>query len=322
VLFPFAEYWWLYLAFSILVMGLLAIDLSFHRKAHTISAREALAWMGLWVALALVFNLGLYWFTSSRLSPEMARRLSLEFLAGYVVEESLSVDNMFVFALIFRHFAVPSKYQHRVLFYGVLGAMVFRGIFIGIGSALIRFDWVLTVFGAFLIITGMRMAFSAEKEIHPEKNLLVRWAGRILPVAPQFDEGRFVTRAGGGRRFTPLVIVLLLLESTDIMFAVDSVPAVFAVTREPFIVYTSNVFAILGLRAMYFLLAGAMDRFHLLRYGLAAVLVFVGLKMIWLDDFFGGHFPVGLSLGIIGAAIGAAIALSLLFPTNGKRRLA
>jgi tellurite resistance protein TerC len=239
-----------------------------------------------------------------------------------VVEESLSVDNMFVFALIFRHFGVPAKHQHQVLFYGVLGAMIFRGIFIGIGSALVRFDWVLLLFGVFLIITGIRMTFSGEKEIRPEKNLLVRWAGRILPLSPRFDEGRFVTTANGIRQFTPMLIVLLLLETTDIMFAVDSVPAVFAVTRDPFIVYTSNVFAILGLRSMYFLLAGAMDRFHLLRYGLAAVLVFVGLKMTWLDHSFGGKFPIGISLAIIAVAIGLSIGLSLLFPPGGTRRLA
>jgi tellurite resistance protein TerC len=320
-LFPFFEYWWLYLAFSSLVVGLLAIDLSFHRQAHAISAREALLWMGVWIALALAFNAALYLFASSRVPPDAARRLSLEFLAGYIVEESLSLDNMFVFALIFRHFAVPGKYQHRVLFYGVLGAMVFRAIFIGIGSALIRFEWILAVFGMFLVITGVRMAFSGEKQIEPGKNPIVRWASRFLPIAPQFDGGRFVSTAGGVRRFTPLVLVLLLLETTDILFAVDSVPAVFAVTREPFIVYTSNVFAILGLRAMYFLLAGAMDRFHMLRYGLSVVLVFVGVKMTWLDHWFGGRFPIVASLAFIGGVIGAAIVLSLVFPSSRAPRV-
>ena len=296
VLFPFADFWWLYLAFACVVGVLLAIDLTLHRKAQSIPPRQALAWMGVWVGAALAFNLGLYIYLAGRYPAETARRVSLEFLAGYVVEESLSVDNMFVFALIFRHFAIPAKDQHRALFYGVLGAMVFRGIFIAIGTALMRFEWVLMVFGAFLVITGVRMAFAGEKQVDPEKSWVMRWRGRL----------------------SPLIVVVLLLESTDILFAVDSVPAVFAVTREPFIVYTSNVFAILGLRSMYFLLAGALERFHLLRYGLAAVLVFVGLKMSLLDHWFGGRFPIGWSLGIIAALLAAAMGASLA--TAGRAR--
>jgi tellurite resistance protein TerC len=314
VLFPFTEYWWIYLVFGAVVAALLAIDLTLNRKAHVILFREAAVWTGIWIALALAFNYGLYLFASSRLPAEAARRLSLEFLAGYVVEESLSIDNMFVFALIFRHFAIPAQYQHKVLFYGVLGAMVFRAIFVGIGSALVRFDWVLILFGLFLIVTGIRMAWEREASIDPSKNVLLRWAGRLFPVTPDFHGGSFFKSIDGVRHATPLFMVLLLLETTDVVFAVDSVPAVFGVTREPLIVYTSNIFAILGLRAMYFLLSGAIDRFHMLRYGLAAVLVFVGLKMTWLDHQFGGRFPIGISLGIIGAVIGGAIALSLLFP--------
>jgi tellurite resistance protein TerC len=318
VLFPFAEFWWIYLGFGILVVCLLAVDLALHRNAHAVTFREAGLWTAVWVALALIFNYGLYLFASTRLPAEAARRISLEFLAGYIVEESLSVDNMFVFALIFRHFAIPARYQHKVLFYGVLGAMVFRAIFVAGGAALVRFDWVLILFGLFLIVTGIRMVWEGETRIDPDKSRLLRWAGRLLPVTTDCTGGRFFQKVRGVRHATPLFMVVLLLETTDIMFAVDSVPAVFAVTREPLIVYTSNVFAILGLRSLYFLLSGAIDRFHLLRYGLAAVLVFVGLKMTWLDHLFGGRFPIGISLGIIGVVIAAAIALSLVFPKRGR----
>jgi tellurite resistance protein TerC len=314
VLFPFSEYWWFYAAFGGLVACLLSVDLMLHRNARAVSWREAALWTGVWIALALVFNYALYLFAAARLPAETARRLSLEFLAGYVVEESLSVDNMFVFALIFRHFAIPERYQHKVLFYGVAGAMVFRAIFVAVGAALVRFEWVLILFGVFLIVTGIRMALEREKQIEPGKSALLRWASRLFPMTEDYSGGRLFQRIDGVRHGTPLLMVVLLLETTDIMFAVDSVPAVFAVTREPLIVYTSNVFAILGLRSLYFLLSGAMDRFHLLRYGLAAILVFVGLKMTWLDHLFGGRFPIGISLAIIGAVIGAAIGLSLVVP--------
>jgi tellurite resistance protein TerC len=299
-LFPFADYWWLYLAFTGLIGCLLAFDLTNHRKAHAISFAEATLWTSVWIALALAFSYALYRFTAIRLPEAAARQITLEFLTGYVVEESLSIDNMFVFALIFRYFAVPGKFQHRVLFYGVLGAMICRAIFIGIGSALIRFDWIMTVFGIFLIFTGIRMAWSDEKRIEPDKSPVIRLARRFLPVTPDLHEGRFFARVNGVWHITPLMFVLLFLETTDVMFAVDSVPAVFAVTREPFVVYTSNVFAILGLRAMYFMLAGAMDRFYALKYGLGVVLVF------------GGRFPIGVSLGIIAAVIALSIVFSLV----------
>jgi tellurite resistance protein TerC len=320
VLFPFAEYWWVYLAFAALVVCLLALDLALHGNTRAISFRVAALWTTVWVALALGFNYALYLFAATRLPADAARGLSLEFLAGYAVEESLSVDNMFVFALIFRHFAIPARYQHKVLFYGVLGAMIFRAIFIATGSALVRFEWALVLFGVFLIVTGIRMVRDGEPHIDPGKSVLLRWAGRIFPVTADFAGGRFFQRVGGVRHATPLLMVLLLLETTDVMFAVDSVPAVFAVSREPLVVYTSNIFAILGLRSLYFLLSGAVDRFHLLRYGLAIVLVFVGLKMTWLDHLFGGRFPIGFSLAIIGAVIAVAIALSLAFP-RGRAEL-
>ncbi len=254
------------------------------------SIRKAALWTAFWVSSALVFAGGLWLLFSPR--------IALEFMAGYVVEESLSIDNMFVFALVFRYFGVRLEDQRRVLFWGVLGAIVFRGIFVIIGSALVRFEWVLVIFGLFLIFTGIKMALGREKEIHPEKSLIVKWAKRWLPIT----------------RRHPILIVLLVLETTDIVFAVDSVPAVFGVTREPLVVYTSNIFAVLGLRSMYFLLAGALDRFHALNYGLAAVLIFVGLKMVWLDHLFGGRFPIGISLAIIGALVGGSIAASFVFP--------
>jgi tellurite resistance protein TerC len=313
-LFPIAEYWWLYLAFTTLVAILLAIDLALHRKEAPISFRNAAIWTAVWISLALAFSYALYLFAAARYSPGVGRQLSLEFLAGYVVEESLSVDNMFVFALVFRYFAVPSRYQHKVLFYGVLGAMIFRGVFIAAGTALVRFEWVMIVFGVFLIVTGIRMAVQKERQLNPDDSLAIRWVRRVFPVTGEFHGSRFLVTVNGIRHITPLMVVLVFLETTDLLFAVDSVPAVFGVTREPFVVYTSNVFAVPGLRAMFFLLAGAMDRFHVLKHGLALVLVFVGLKMVWLDHLYGGRFPIGVSLGIISAVIAVSILLSLAFP--------
>jgi tellurite resistance protein TerC len=313
-LFPVADYWWLYLAFTGLVVILLAIDLALHRQERPISLRNAAIWTAVWVSLALSFSYALYLFTAAQHSPGVGRQLSLEFLAGYVMEESLSVDNMFVFALVFRYFAVPPRYRHKVLFYGVLGAMTFRGVFIAAGTALVRFEWIMILFGVFLILTGIRMALQKEQQINPDDSLVIRCVRRFFPVTGEFHGSRFLVTVNGIRHITPLMVVLLFLETTDLLFAVDSVPAVFGVTREPFVVFTSNVFAVLGLRAMFFLLAGAMDRFHVLKHGLALVLVFVGLKMVWLDHLFGGRFPIGVSLGIISAVIAASIVLSLAFP--------
>ena len=325
-LFPFADYWWFYLGFTGFVLLLLALDLGvFHRQAHEVSFREAAAWSAVWVALALLFNLLLYHYALWKF-PQDARlmatpgfdpsaaawRVSLEFLTGYVVEKSLSVDNIFVFVMVFGYFAIRAKYQHRVLFYGIAGALVFRAIFIALGSELMQYGWVVTLFGAFLIFTGIKMVLAPEKGVDPDKNLLIRLFRRLVPVTPGLHGQRFFVRTGGRLYATPLFVALLFLEATDIIFAVDSVPAIFALTSEPLIVYTSNVFAILGLRALYFMLAGAVDKFHLLKYGLALVLIFVGLKMVWLNDLFGGKFPIGLSLGIILSVIAASVALSLL----------
>ncbi|HJQ69302.1 MAG TPA: TerC family protein [Blastocatellia bacterium] len=327
-LFPFAEYWWFYAAFTGFVLLMLGLDLGvFHRKAHSVSFREAALWSVVWVTLALGFNYLLYQYAlwkfpqDPRLmavpgfNPDAAAwQVSLEFLTGYVVEKSLSVDNIFIFVVVFGYFSIPAKHQHRVLFYGILGALVFRAIFIALGAALMQYHWVLLVFGAFLIITGVKMIFASDKEIEPEKNLLIRLFRRFVPVTHELHGQNFFVRKLGRVYATPLLISLLFLEMTDVIFAVDSVPAIFALTSEPLIVFTSNIFAILGLRAMYFMLAGAVDKFHLLKYGLAVVLVFVGLKMVWLNDAYGGKFPIALSLGIIIGVIALSVTLSLLFP--------
>ncbi len=327
-LFPFADYWWFYLCFTGFVLLMLALDLGvFHREAHEVSFREAATWSVVWVALALAFDFLLYRYAlwkfplDPRLmsvpgfDPEAAAwRVALEFLTGYVVEKSLSVDNVFVFVLVFGYFAVPAKYQHRVLFYGILGALAFRAAFIALGSALMQYHWVVVLFGAFLVLTGVKMFFASDKGVEPEKNLLVRLFRRLVPVTDGLHGQRFFVRLNGAVHATPLFVALLFLEATDVIFAVDSVPAIFALTNEPLVVFTSNVFAILGLRAMYFMLAGAMERFHLLKYGLAAVLVFVGLKMVWLNGLYDGKFPVALSLGVITGVIALSVALSLAFP--------
>jgi tellurite resistance protein TerC len=331
-LFPFAEYWWFYGLFFIFVMAVLALDLGvFHRKAHEVSFKEASAWSVVWVSLALAFNFLLYQYAlwkfpqDARLAaipnfdPDLAAwTVSLEFLTGYIIEKSLSVDNIFVFVMVFAYFAIPSKYQHRVLFFGILGALVFRAIFIGMGSYLMQFHWIIYIFGAFLIVTGIKMMFASEKEINPEKNLLIRLFKRFVPVTNQFHGQKFFVRENAKYVATPLFIALLFLELTDIIFAVDSVPAIFAVTKEPLIVFTSNIFAILGLRAMYFMLAGAIDKFYLLKYGLAIVLIFVGLKMVWLNDWFGGKFPISWSLGFILGTIAVSIVASLIVPKKIK----
>ena len=324
--FPFAEHWLFYLGFTAFVLLLLALDLGvFHRKAHAVSFREASLWSVVWVTLALAFNFLFYRYAlwkfvrDPRLAqipgfePESAaRQAGLEFLTGYVVEKTLSLDNIFVFVVVFSFFGIPAIYQHRVLFYGIIGALIFRAIFIVLGSALLQYHWVIWLFGAFLILTGLKMMFVPDRRIEPDKNPLIRLFRRLVPVTAELHGQRFFVRSKGVLHATPLFLALLFIEISDIIFAVDSVPAIFALTREPLIVFTSNVFAILGLRAMYFLLAGAVERFSLLKYGLALVLVFVGLKMVWLNDAFGGKFPISWSLAIIGGVIAVAIVISLL----------
>jgi tellurite resistance protein TerC len=244
----------------------------------------------------------------------MARQTALEFLTGYVIELSLSVDNIFVFVIVFTFFGIPREYQHRVLFFGILGALVFRVIFISLGAVLMKFHWVIWVFGGFLVLTGLKILFAPEKPLDPEKNPLLRLLRRFVPITPELHGQKFIVMKNGVRHGTPLLVALMAIEFSDIIFAVDSVPAIFAITREPLIVFTSNIFAILGLRSMFFLLSGVMHKFHFLKYGLGIVLIFVGLKMAWLNEAFGGKFPIVWSLGIIAGVLGSSVVISLLFP--------
>jgi tellurite resistance protein TerC len=328
-LFPFAEYWTFYLGFTAFVLVLLALDLGiFHREPHVVTMQESARWSVVWVSLALAFNLAFYLYMrwsfplDARLTaipgfdPLLtARETALEFLAGYVVEYSLSVDNIFVFVVVLSYFGVPAAFQHRVLFFGILGALVFRGIFITLGAILLQFEWVAWVFGAFLVFTGARMMVGPEGgPVEPHERAVIRLFRRYVPVTGVFKGQRFFVREGGRVHATPLLVALLFLEVTDILFAIDSVPAIFGLTREPLVVYTSNIFAILGLRNLYFLLAGAVDKFHFLKYGLGIVLIFVGLKMAVLNHLWGGHFPITVSLAVIMGVIAVSVTLSLLFP--------
>ncbi len=293
----------LWVVFNIFVLGILAVDLLvLHRKAHTVSLREALAWSCVWVSLALTFGVGIYFFQGGE--------KALEFLTGYVIEWSLSVDNLFVFLVIFSYFSVPPIYQHRVLFWGILGALVLRAVFIATGAALLaNFHWMIYVFGAFLIFTGIKLLFVGEEKIEPEKNPAVRLVRRFMKITPDYHGQRFFIRIDGKLWATPLFLVLVVVETTDVIFAVDSIPAIFAITLDPFIVYTSNVFAILGLRALFFLLAGVMEMFRYLRVGLAFVLCFVGLKML-IAEFY--KIPIGISLGVVGGILVISILASML----------
>ena len=295
----------LWLGFTLFVLALLALDLGvFHRRAHAVGYREALGWSAFWVSLALGFALLVYgWF---------GPRPALEFLTGYLIEEALSVDNMFVFLVLFRYFAVPAELQHRVLFWGILGALVMRGAFILAGTALIgRFHFLLYVFGGFLLLTGIKLLRDQDAEIDPERNPVRRFFARFVPLVEEYRGQRFLVRQGGRLFATPLLLVLAVVEATDVVFAVDSIPAIFGITTDPFIVYTSNVFAILGLRSLFFVLAGAMSRFHLLKLALGLVLAFVGAKMLVADLV---EIPILLSLAVVAALFGGAIALSLIFP--------
>ena len=314
-LFIFADYWWFYAAFLVFVLFMLALDLGvFNRKAHVVSFKEATVWSVVWVLLALAFNFIFYNYATAKFGIETGQRLGLEFLTSYILEYSLSIDNIFIFVLVFSYFKIPAEYKHRVLFYGILGALFFRAFFITIGSALMQFHLIIYIFGGFLIFTGIKMFFTNHEEIEPEKNFLIRLVKKFIPVTHEIKGQNFFVRKDKTLYATPLFIALLFLEATDIIFAVDSVPAIFAVTSEPLIVFTSNIFAILGLRSMYFMLAGVIDKFYLLKFGLAIVLVFVGLKMVYLNDAFGGKFPISYSLGFIAGVIMLSVIASLIFP--------
>lgn len=294
-----------WLIFNIYVLAMLALDLGvFHRNTHTVSVREALIWSAIWIIQSLIFNAGIYYF--------MGKEPALQFLTGYLIEKSLSGDNLFVFLLIFSYFNVKQDLQHRVLFWGVLGALVMRAILIALGSALVkRFDWVMYIFGAFLVFTAIKMLFDDDPEIDPEDNPVVKLVRKLFPVTPQYHGSSFFVRIDGKRMATPLVIVVAVIEVSDLVFAVDSIPAIFSITDNAFIIYTSNVFAILGLRSLYFALAGVIEKFRFLNYGLAFVLAFVGIKMLivnWLK------IPTGIALGVVGGALFLSGILSAVFP--------
>jgi tellurite resistance protein TerC len=296
---------WFWVGFVGFVLAMLSLDLGvFNRTPHVVRAKEAGIWTAVWVALALIFAAGLAWFAD--------RQTALTFLTGYVIEESLSVDNIFVIVLIFQFFRVPAQYQHRVLFWGILGALVMRGLFIAVGAALLaRFEWIIYLFGALLVITGIRMAVKQDEEFDGNQNVVVKFVRRFLPVTEDFRGKHFFSLENGRRHATPLMLVLVLVEATDLIFAIDSIPAIFGITRDPFIVFTSNIFAVMGLRSLFFLLAHVVQKFYLLKYGLAVILTFVGAKMIleaWI------HINILLSLGIVIGVLAISIIASLIWP--------
>ena len=297
--------WWIF--FGVFIFAMLALDLGvFNRKVHVIKMKESLLWTAFWVTLALLFCAGIYYFHSDGHSKAM------EFFTAYLIEYSLSIDNLFVFMLIFRFFSVPHAYEHKALFWGILLALVTRAVFIFAGVALINaFNWVMYIFGVFLIFIGIKMALNKETEVHPDKNIAIKLLRFFIPVTKEFQEAKFFIIKNGRRFATPMLAVLLALETTDILFAVDSIPAVLAISKDPFIVYTSNVFAILGLRSLFFAISGLMRLFHLLHYGLAAILSFVGVKML-IEDFF--HVPVGVSLIVISSILVISVIASIIWP--------
>ncbi len=301
----------LWIGFNIFIIIMLLLDLGvFNRKAHEIKVKEALLWSLFWIVLSLLFNLGIYYYRGTE--------IALQFLTGYIIEKSLSIDNIFVFLMIFTYFKVSPLYQHKVLFYGIIGALVFRAIFIFAGVALIEnFHWVIYIFGIFLIFTGLKMVSEKDKEIHPEKNPVLKLFRKIIPVTNEYSESKFFVRIENRLHATPLFIVVLMIETTDIIFAVDSIPAILAITNDPFIVYTSNVMAILGLRALYFALSAIMQLFHYIHYGLSMILVLVGAKM--LISGFGIKIPIYITLLLVGIILTVSILASLLFPKNRRQ---
>jgi tellurite resistance protein TerC len=322
LLIPFADYWWAYIGFIAALLVILAFDLGVFSKPGSVpSLRSAIIRSIVFIGLALAFNWGLYQYLLHALPQrtdllgmdhaQLARDTSLEFLAGYVVEYALAIDNVFVFVAVFSYFAVPVQYQQKVLFYGILGAIAFRALFISLGSVLMQYEWIVMIFGVFLILTGLKILFLPEKPIDPSRNPIILGVKKLFPVTPQFHGDKLWVEIDGKTWVTPLFVALVFIEFSDIIFAIDSVPAIFALTNEPFIVFTSNIFAIIGLRSLFFVLQSMVKAFIFLKYGLGLILVFVGLKMVWLNEAFGGKFPISLSLGIIGAILAVSIIVSL-----------
>ncbi|MDD5686607.1 MAG: TerC family protein [Elusimicrobia bacterium] len=299
----------LWIIFAVVIVEMLLLDLGvFTKKAHEISLKESLKLSVFWVLVALLFNIGIYFL--------LGMETALKFFAGYLIERSLSVDNLFVFLIIFSYFKVPSKYQHKVLFYGIIGALIIRGIFIFAGIAIIqRFSWAIYLFGVFLIYTGIKMFSKEKKEMHPEKNIILKVFRKLFNTTENYEEDKFFIKRAGKYIATPLLIVVIVIETTDIVFAVDSIPAVLGITNNPFIVYTSNIFAVLGLRALFFALAGIMKMFYFLSYGLSAILIFIGVKML-VSDFY--KIPIGIALGVVTAILSFSIIISIL-KTNERR---
>lgn len=295
----------LWILFNIFILLMLALDLGvFQRKTHIISVKEALIWSAVWVILSLLFNMFIYF--------DMGEQKAIEYFTGYLIERSLSIDNIFVFVLLFSYFKVPPEYQHKVLFWGVIGALILRASLIGVGVVLIhQFSWIIYIFGGFLVFTGFRMAMQDDGHIDPEKNIVIRLYKKFFPVTTEYDNGNFFVTKKNKKYATPLFVVLIATEFTDLVFAFDSIPAIFAITSDPFIIYTSNIFAILGLRAMYFALAGIMDKFHYLKVGLSMILIFIGFKMLIVDIY---KIPIGYSLGVIAIILTASVVLSLAKP--------
>ena len=291
--------------FGVVVLVMLALDLGvFHRREHEVKMKEALIWSGIWIVVALLFNWGIY--------LVKGKELAMQFLAGYVLERTLSFDNLFVFLLVFNYFKLPSIHHHKVLFWGIFGALLFRAVFIGCGIGLLHyFNWMIYVFGAILVWTGAKLAMEKDAKVEPEKNIFLKGFKRVMPVTDQYDHGKFFTRINGAFFATPLMVILVVIESTDVVFAVDSIPAVLAISRDPFIVYTSNIFAILGLRALYFVIAELMRLFHHLHYGLSLILVLIGIKML-VASFF--HVPTAIALGAILFIVAVSVGTSMIWP--------
>ncbi len=304
---------WVWVGFNAFVVIMLALDLFvFHKKDHVIKIKEALAWTVFWITLAILFNILIF----AVEGPQKA----LEFTTGYLIEYSLSVDNLFLFLLIFTYFKVPHQYEHKVLFWGIIGAIVFRILFILLGVALIsKFDWIFYVFGAFLVFTGIKMAFHKGEEIHPENNPVVKLFQKFIPLVHHYEGGKFIWKKAGKNYATPLLLTLVFIEMNDVIFAIDSIPAIFSITLDPFIVYSSNIFAILGLRSLYFALSGLMELFHYLHYGLATILAFIGVKML-IHDFY--HMPVIYALGFIVVVLSLSVIASILWSKKEKPNVA
>lgn len=336
IVFTMSEYWMAYLIFIAFVFLVLFIDLGvFNRTPHAVTMKESLIWTLVWICLALAFNVFFYFYaidksinwymantsfipagmTAQTAGAELGKDFGLEFFTGYVIEKVLAMDNIFVFVMIFKFFSTPSKFQHKILYYGILGALFFRAIFISIGAALMKYEWAMIIFGVFLILTGLKMLFAKENEFDPNKSILVRMmnkTGRVSNKGYSEIDGRFFIKENGKIFVTILFLTLLVVEFSDIIFAIDSVPAIFAITKEPFIVFTSNIFAVLGLRSLYFTLANMADKFEYLKYGISVILVFVGLKMAWLNEAFNGKFPISISLAIIFSVLFLCIVISII----------